>query len=101
MVRRKGEITSRQIDAGWPYQIALRESVTVGRAHDAVREFCDDLSLSPRGHTFRQDNEWINVWCFADEEDAEKFRARFGGVMLAPEDRPRWPGKPRRKRRSI
>jgi hypothetical protein len=50
---------------------------------------------------FRQDDERINVWCFAEEADAEKFRARFDGEMLEPEDRPRSPGKPRRKSRSI
>ena len=92
MVGRKGKTTSRQIDAEWPYQIALRESVTVGKAHDAVREFCADLSLAPRGHTFFRDDAYWNVWCFAEEEDAEKFRARFGGEFMEPEDRPRWGG---------
>ncbi len=31
--------------------------------------FCKDLSLCPRGHTFRRDDKWINVWCFAEEAD--------------------------------
>jgi hypothetical protein len=98
MARRKGEITSWKIDAWWPYQIALRESVTVGKAHDAVREFCNDLSLAPRGHTFRHDDEWWNVWCFAEEEDAQKFQAKFGGEFMEPENRPRWGGKERKRR---
>lgn len=99
MARRKGELTSSKIDASWPYQIALPEMVTVGRNHGAVRDFCEDLSLAPRGHTFRRDDQWINVWCFALREDAEKFQARFSGAFLDPDDRPRWPGKPRRKRK--
>jgi len=97
MVRRKGEINSRQIDEGWPYQVALAANLTTGRKHDEVRDFCKDLSLAPRGHTFVRGAEYINVWCFEDEEDAQKFIGQFGGEMLDPEDRPRWPGKPRRR----
>jgi hypothetical protein len=40
--------------------------------------------------------EYIKVWCFAEEADAQKFIERFGGEMIAVEDRPRWPGKARR-----
>lgn len=74
-----GEITSRQIDAGWPYQVALRADLTIGKAYDAARTFCEDLSLAPRGHSFFRDDVWWNVWCFEAREDAEKFQARFGG----------------------
>lgn len=98
MVGRKGEITSKQIDRWWPHHVALLADITVGKAHDVAREFCKDLSLAPRGHTFRQNDQWINVWCFSTQQDAEKFQARFGGEFLDPKDRPRWPGKPRRKR---
>lgn len=98
MTRRKCELKSWQVDTGWPYQIALPESVTVGRAHDAVREFCKDLSLAPRGHTFFRDDVWWNVWCFAEEEDAQKFQAKFGGEFMEPEDRPGWGGGKARKR---
>lgn len=90
MARRKGEIKSWQIDAGWPYQIALRSDVTIGKAHDAASEFCKDLSLAPRGHSFFVEGVWFNVWCFAEEEDAQKFQAKFGGEFMEPEDRPRW-----------
>jgi hypothetical protein len=97
MTRRKGEMSTFQIDNGWPYQVALPEAVSLGKANDVVRDFCKDLSLCPRGHTFRRDDEWINVWCFAEEADALRFIARFGGEMIAVEDRPRWPGKVRRR----
>ena len=97
MVRRKGELSNYRIDAGWPYQVALPEAVSVGKANDVVRDFCKDLSLCPRGHTFRRDDKWIDVWCFAEEVDAQIFIARFGGEMIAVEDRPRWPGKARRR----
>ena len=60
--------------------------------------FCKDLSLCDRGHTFRRDDQWFNVWCFAEEADALKFIARFGGEMIDPDDRPRWPGKVKGKR---
>ena len=61
-----------QIDNGWPHQVALPAAVSLGKANDVVRDFCKDLSLCPRGHTFRRDDQWIgNVWCFAEEVDAQ------------------------------
>lgn len=73
MVRRKGELSSYQIDNGWPYQVALTAALTTGKNNDVVREFCKDLSLCPRGPCFVRDGEYIKCWCFADEEDARKF----------------------------
>ena len=29
-------------------------------------------------HPLRRGSEYINVWCFAEEADAQKFIARFG-----------------------
>jgi len=92
MVYRKGELSSHGIDREWPYQVALPESVTVGKANVVAREFCKDLSLAPRGHTFVRGGEYIKVWCFAVKADAEKFQARFGGEMIDPKNRPKWPG---------
>jgi hypothetical protein len=97
MSRRKGEMSTYQIDRGWPFQVALPALLTTGKRHDAVRAFCKDLSLCSRGHTFYRDGRPINVWCFAIESDAQKFLARFGGDMIDPKDRPRWPGKSRRR----
>jgi hypothetical protein len=95
MTRRKGEMRGFHIDEGWPYQVALWAHVTTGKAHDVVSAFCKDLSLCPRGHTFRRDDKWFNVWCFAEEEHARKFIARFGGEMIDTKNRPKWPGKAR------
>ena len=86
-----------QIDNGWPYQVALAQRLTTGKTLDVVYDFCKDLSLCQRGHCFVRGSEYIKVWCFAEEADAEKFMARFGGEMIAVEDRPRWPGKSRRR----
>jgi len=97
MTRRKGELKWWQIDQGWPYQVALRADVTIGKAHDAAREFCEDLSLAPMGHSFFLEGVWFNVWCFAEEEDAQKFRAKYGGEFMKPEDRPRRGGKAKRR----
>jgi hypothetical protein len=96
MVRRKGEMSTFQVDNRWPFQVALAQSVTTGRKLDEVYEFCKDLSLCQRGHCFVRGTEYIKVWCFAEQGDAQKFIERFGGEMIAVEDRPRWPGKARR-----
>jgi hypothetical protein len=96
MVRRKGELNSRGIDKGWPHQIALRSEATYGERYVAARLFCEGLSLCPRSHCFVRDDGYWNVWCFAVRDDAEKFRAQYGGEFLDPKDRPKWPGKSRR-----
>lgn len=93
MVRRKGELNSKAIDDGWPYQIALPASATVGAGYVAAKAFCAGLSLAPRGHCFVRDGDYWNAWCFAVRDDAETFRARFGGEFLEPSARPKWPGK--------
>jgi len=88
---------SRHIDEGSPFQVALRADVTTGKVHDVVRAFYKDLALCPRGHTFYRDGQWFNVWGFAEEEHGLKFIARFGGEMIDPKNRPKWPGKAGRK----
>jgi len=92
MGRRKGELGTLQLDRGWPHQVALASRLTTGKTHEALHAFCKGLSLAPRGHVFVRDGEYINVWCFGAEEDARKFIDRFGGEMINPKDRPRWPG---------
>lgn len=92
MSRRKGELSKFEIDRQWPHQVAIPASQTTGKTHEALLEFCKPLSLAPRRHTFVRDGQYVNSWCFAEREDAEKFRARFGGEFLDPKDRPKWPG---------
>lgn len=97
MVRRKGEFSKLQLDSGWPHQVALAAALTTDKTHEALCAFCKDLSLAPRGHVFVRNGEYVNVWCFAVEEDARKFIERFGGEMIDPKFRPRWPGQVRRR----
>ncbi len=91
MATRKGALNSAKIDRLWPHQVAVPAKRTQGRANDEARKFCEGLSLAPLGHTFMRNDEWFNVWCFSDREDAEKFCQRFEGELIAPADRPKWP----------
>ena len=50
-------MSSFQIDRGWPYQVALAQSLTTGKMLDVVYEFCKDLSLCQRGHCFVRGSE--------------------------------------------
>ncbi len=95
-MRRKGELSNGMIDRGWPHQVGLPNK-DVGPQYSAIRAFCQGLSLCNRGHTFVRDRQYINVFCFSDPEHAQRFATEFGGEMIDPETRPRWPGKPRRK----
>ena len=90
--RRRGELSSARIDRGWPHQIALPESVTRGRNYVTIRYFIDREGLShcPRGHAFFRNDQYYNVFCFAEREHAELFRSKFGGEWMDTKTRPRW-----------
>lgn len=92
MVYRKGELSTKTIDRDYPYQVALLAERTLGGEYIRARLFADGLSLAPRGHTFRRGDQLFNVWCFAEQTDAEAFASKFGGAIIAPKDRPKWPG---------
>lgn len=91
MSYRKGELTKAGIDTGWPHQIARLASLSTMKQGDAIREFCADLSLCPRGHRVIWEDEWYNVYCFAKREDAEAFMMHLGGEWFDPRDRGRAP----------
>jgi hypothetical protein len=86
MVRRKGEMTDAQIDREWPHQVALAGELVKGRAYTVIREFCrsENLSLCPRGHSFRGEDDWYICFCFAKQEHAMRFQQRFGGELMDP-----------------
>lgn len=90
MVRRKGELSSAMIDAGWPYQVALEARLSMGDRYYTVHFFCDDLSLCARGHHFFRDGKSFNVYCFSEQEHAERFQSRFGGELHDARRHPRW-----------
>ena len=91
MVYRKGELSKGRIDSQWPHQVALRADKSTGANWAAIRDFCQALSLCPRGHSFYRDRTDFNVYCFAEIEHAELFCARFDGKIIDPKDRPKWP----------
>lgn len=94
-MRQKGELSGSAIDSGWPHQVALPESTYVGRNFPIVHGFiqAEGLSLCVRGHGFFRGGEHHHVFCFAEEEHAQRFQSQFGGELLSPDTRPRWPSK--------
>lgn len=96
MGRRRGALSTWSIDKGWPHQVAVPNR-QVALQRPAMRAFCADLSLCIRGHTFVRDSQYVDVFCFSVLDDAQRFAMEFGGEMIDPKNRPRWPGKPPRK----
>jgi hypothetical protein len=70
----------------------------VAAQNTAIRAFCAGLSLCERGHSFVRDSQYLNVFCFVDPDHARRFASEFGGEIIDPNDRPRWPSKPSRGR---
>lgn len=67
----------------------MPESINVGPGYKVLHDFCKDLSLCGRGHSFKDDErQWWVVFCFAEREHAERFKARFGGEWYEPGSRP-------------
>ena len=97
MVYRKGELSKGTIDRNWPHQVALPACRCGGGNYVTIRLFCEEhqLSLCTRGHSFRRDDQDMLVFCFAERDHAEQFRARFGGEFIDPKSRPKWPGSKR------
>lgn len=89
---RKGELTKSKIDRDWPFQVTM-PAADLTRRHQEIKEFCKSLSLCPRGHTYVADDGYHSVLCFAEREHANRVIQKFGGSMLDPKDRPKWPGR--------
>ena len=87
MVRRKGELTRQGVDRGWPHQVALSADACTGKQYDVKHEFCRNLSLCPRGRSFRRDDQDFLVFCFADPAHADLFHERFGGERIEAQSR--------------
>ena len=97
MVYRKGELNPGRIDSGWPHQVALPESVVVGRNSMIMHRFCNGLSVCPRHQHYRKDGQEFVVYCFNELSDAQLFQMHFDGELMTPETRPpRYPKVPRR-----
>jgi hypothetical protein len=92
MIYRKGELSKDTIDRDRPHQVALPAARCTGHNYGRIHLFCEDLSLCPRGHSFRRDIIDMNVFCFAERAHAERFRVRSVGEFIDPKTRPKWPG---------
>jgi len=92
VVYRKGELSKGTMDREYPHQVALPAARCSGGKYVTIRLCCDGLSLCPRTHSYRRDDADVLVFCFADRVHAEQFRDRFGGEMIDPKSRLKWPG---------
>lgn len=90
---RKGELSSAAIDRQWPHQVSILADKCTGDAFIRIQEFCRPLTLAPRWHTYVADGCYHSVFCFAEREHAEAFSREFGGALIDPKHRPRWPGR--------
>ena len=76
--------------------MGLPAAAALNGGYKAIQEFCVGLSLCNRAVTVFHENQWWNVYCFAEPGHAEKFRQRFGGEKFDPKtkgkggNRARW-----------
>lgn len=87
MTQRKGELTPAGVDRGWPHQVILLASLSLGKLGAEQAEFCKGLSLCVRRHSISHKDEHYLVHCFSLREDAATFMARYGGEWFDPRER--------------
>jgi len=95
MTYRKGELSRGRIDREWPYQVTLPASFVSGPngAYATIAGFAltNSLSLCDRRHTFFQNDEHWIVYCFADQDHADRFLKEFNGeVYVKPGRKALW-----------
>jgi len=76
-MRRKGE--SAVIDRGWPHQVALPASTSLGGGYKAIHKF-------PRGHSVAHNGQWFNVYCFVEATGCREAH-EFGDEKFYPKQR--------------
>jgi hypothetical protein len=77
LVYRKGEITKRQIEQGWPHHVAVVvPGKGLGHLLNDMHAFCADLDHKTRSE-LRLGAPDLALWCFMRVEDAVAFRLRF------------------------
>jgi hypothetical protein len=85
-MRRKGELSPAVIDRGWPHQVALPASASLGGGYKAIHKFCKDLTLRPRGHSVAHKGQWFNVYCFVEATGCREAH-EFGDEKFYPKQR--------------
>jgi hypothetical protein len=90
---RKGELSIAALDRSWPHQVAIPADECTGAIHVRIAEVCQGLSIAPRTISYVEGDRYMTVFCFADLEHAEAFANEFGGTIIHPKQRPRWPGR--------
>ena len=100
MIHRKGKLSKALMDRDWPHQVALPAHRCMGHEYLTIHIFCqaENLSLCRRRHTLRQNDIDMTVFCFAERKHADRFQVRFGGELIDPATRPRWPATHSRRR---
>lgn len=83
-MRRKGEITHRQIDRDWPYQVRIRIPPNTGLG-TRLNDMLGAAAEIERGYTSRSDLQGLEDFvrfCFRGEAAAAEFHRRFGGELV-------------------
>ena len=88
--KRKGELSSNQIDTEFPHQVMVPASSVAGvEGGKRLDEVLRGLNVCGRHHSLVKDDEWQIVYCFADKADADRFLEAWPGEHFDPSSRGR------------
>jgi hypothetical protein len=84
VIRRKGELTERQIRRDWPHHVALPVEALRGASSSMPKYvLARELKAAPMPYHLNRDGREFVVFCFLTAEAARTFAERFGGELLA------------------
>ena len=89
MSKSRARLSPAGVDTNYPHQITMSAEQGLGSNFYAVQDFCKDLSISPLGHSYFENDRWYHVYCFKEKTHAEAFQERFGGEWFDPKTRGR------------
>lgn len=90
MGRRKGELSSSEMDRQYPHQVMVLASSVAGiEGGKKLEAALEGLRVCPRHHSLTKDDQWRTVFCFSEMAHADLFRERFGGEPFDPSSRGR------------
>ncbi len=81
MTRARSQPTGHSVNPEYAYQVTVRAKAVGGENLDAVFLFHVQIDQLQHSRLIRKDDEWFQVFHFADLRYARSFQAIFGGVL--------------------
>jgi hypothetical protein len=81
MTRARGQPSRRSIDRDYLHRVTVPAKAVGGKNLDLVTVFFAQVEQPHHSRSVFQNDEWFEVFSFADPQHARSFQALFGGTI--------------------